>query len=220
MLVSSFTRRAINSCPRSLIKRTKGNCASLRHIIARVELAGSVQFANSQYFCRHTQFKRHQPSNLKESLRTMSDDAYSSFLDQANQDTGASKASTNSKTAATKAVNTDVPVTLQKVDQYYTSESDEPFEPVSLKWSGKNMPSENEFGKLIEHDSEVSTLTAKEFDPQGEYKKVMEAVEQSGDGKTRIYRVKHGKTRLEYYVVGFDKEGGRVVGLKAKAVES
>lgn len=73
----------------------------------------------------------------------MSDDAYSSFLDQANQDTGASKASTKSKSAATKAVDTDVPVTLKEVDQYYTSESDEPFEPVSLKWSGKNMPSES-----------------------------------------------------------------------------
>ena len=72
----------------------------------------------------------------------MSDDAYSSFLDQANQDTGASKASTKPK-LATKAVDTDVPVTLQQVDQYYTSESDELFEPVSLKWSGKNMPSES-----------------------------------------------------------------------------
>ena len=73
----------------------------------------------------------------------MSDDAYSSFLDQANQDTGARKASTKSTSAVTKAVDTDVPATLQKVDQYYTSESDEPFEPVSLRWSGKNMPSES-----------------------------------------------------------------------------
>lgn len=63
-------------------------------------------------------------------------------------------------------------------------------------------------------------MTAREFDPQGEYEKVMEAVEQSGDGKTRIYRVEHDSTRIEYYVVGFDKAGGRVVGLKAKAVES
>lgn len=63
-------------------------------------------------------------------------------------------------------------------------------------------------------------MTTKEFDPQGEYETVMEAVEQSGDGKTRIYRVEHDRTRVEYYVVGFDREGGRVVGLKAKAVES
>lgn len=80
--------------------------------------------------------------------------------------------------------------------------------------------SEDDFRDLIEHDSEVSTLTAKDFDPQGEYKNVIEAVEQSGDGKARIYRVEHDRTRVEYYIVGFDKEGGKVVGLKAKAVES
>ena len=63
-------------------------------------------------------------------------------------------------------------------------------------------------------------MTTKEFDPQGEYKNVMAAVERSGDGKTRIYRVEHDRTRAEYYVVGFDKEGGKIVGLKALAVES
>ena len=75
----------------------------------------------------------------------MSDDAYSSFLDQANQDTGANKASTQSesKGITTKAVDTEVPAALQKVEADYTSEADEPFEPVSLKWDGKNMPSES-----------------------------------------------------------------------------
>lgn len=71
-----------------------------------------------------------------------SDEAYSSFLEQANQDTGSSNASAQSSSATTKAVDTDVPVSLQKVEQYYTSDADEPFEPVSLKWSGSNMPSE------------------------------------------------------------------------------
>lgn len=227
MLVYSIPRKATDFCSRSLIKRVKGNCASLSHITARLELVGyqrevtrSVQLANPQLSSKATQFKPQQTTSCKLPTRTMSDDAYSSFLEQANQDTGASKASTKSKSAATKAVDTDVPVTLQEVDQYYTSESDEPFEPVSLKWSGKNMPSENEFGELIEHDSEVSTLTTKDFDPHGEYQKVIKAVEQSGDGMARIYRVEHDRTRIEYYVVGFDKEGGRVVGLKAKAVES
>lgn len=170
MLVSSFTRRAIYVCPRGLAKRAKGNRASLRHITARVELVGprvkfasSVQFANFRLFCKHTQLKPHQTTVFKHSSRTMSDDAYSSFLDQANQDTGASKASTNSKSAATKAVDTDVPVTLQKVDQYYTSESDEPFEPVSLKWSGKNMPSESMHaattGALFRPERREFTLT-------------------------------------------------------------
>lgn len=72
-----------------------------------------------------------------------SDDAYGSFLEQANQDTGASNVSTTSKKATTKAVDTEVPVKLQKIKQYYTSEADEPFEPVSLKWGGNNMPSES-----------------------------------------------------------------------------
>ena len=74
-----------------------------------------------------------------------SDEAYSSFLEQANQDTGASKAktSTGPGSVGTKAVDTDVPATLQGIEQYYTSEADEPFEPVSLGWSGQNMPSES-----------------------------------------------------------------------------
>lgn len=72
-----------------------------------------------------------------------SDDAYSAFLEQANQDTGAGRTSTQSSSATAKAIDTDVPVLLQKVEQYYTSEADEPFEPVSLSWSGSNMPSES-----------------------------------------------------------------------------
>ncbi|KAI4177368.1 MAG: hypothetical protein LQ343_000348 [Gyalolechia ehrenbergii] len=149
-----------------------------------------------------------------------SDDAYSSFLDQANQDTSASKATTKTKTASTKAVDTEIPVGLQNVDQYYTSEADEPFEPVSLRWDGNNMPSENELADLIGHDSEVSSMSTKEFDPRGQYKDVLQAVEKAGDGKSRIFRIGHGQTRIEYYVIGLDKEKRRVVGLKAKAVES
>ena len=70
-----------------------------------------------------------------------SDEAYNSFLEQANQDTGASKASTKSDSTTAKAVDTEVPAALYKVEQYYTSDADEPFEPVSLNWSGKNLPS-------------------------------------------------------------------------------
>lgn len=94
-----------------------------------------------------------------------SDDAYSSFLDQANQDTGASKSSANSSSVAAKAVDTDVPAPLQNVELYYTSETDEPFEPVSLKWSGKNMPSESTVARrtvllfTMEHKHANATVT-------------------------------------------------------------
>lgn len=86
--------------------------------------------------------------------RTMSsDDAYSSFLDQANQDTGATQSSAAAKTATTKAVDTEVPVELQSVEQYYTSEADEPFEPVSLRWDGNNLPSESKSSAEAAHSS-------------------------------------------------------------------
>jgi hypothetical protein len=72
-----------------------------------------------------------------------SDEDYSSFLDKANQDTGADKATTQSKKASTKAVDTSVPKSLEEVEEYYVSEADEPFEPVSLKWDGDDLPSDS-----------------------------------------------------------------------------
>lgn len=88
----------------------------------------------------------HVPTILVPLVTTMSsDNAYSSFLDQANQDTSASGPSAKSikNTATAKAVDTEVPAPLQQVEQYYTSEADEPFEPVSLKWERGSMPSES-----------------------------------------------------------------------------
>ena len=73
-----------------------------------------------------------------------SDEDYGNFLDKANQGTGSSKASAQSTSKpSTKSVDTDIPGPLQKIEKYYTSEADEPFEPVSLKWDGKNAPSES-----------------------------------------------------------------------------
>lgn len=73
-----------------------------------------------------------------------SDDDYASFLDKANQETGVSGtriASGNSNSAIGKGSDMDLPKGLQEVQQYYESEADEPFEPVSFKWDGKSLPS-------------------------------------------------------------------------------
>ncbi len=140
-----------------LVKRGKGQRVILRHFAARVNLVNDLlklPFTTTSleklYPIKSTprpnlpsSHRRTQAIKPLPHVRTMSDDAYSSFLDKANQDTGASKASTQSKPASTKAVDTEVPATLQGVEQYYVSEADEPFEPVSLKWGGKNMPSES-----------------------------------------------------------------------------
>jgi len=73
---------------------------------------------------------------------------------------------------------------------------------------------------LIGHDADVSALDEKEFDPQGQYKDVVDAVKKAGDGKVRVFRVELEGSRAEYYVVSVDKGEGRVVGLKALSVES
>jgi len=78
----------------------------------------------------------------------------------------------------------------------------------------------DEFTDLIGHSSNVSTLSAQEFDPKGQYKNVLQAVEKAGDGTARIFRVDHGRTRAEYFVISLDTKGKKVIGLKAKAVES
>ena len=74
--------------------------------------------------------------------------------------------------------------------------------------------------QLIGHDADVEAIGEKDFDPRGQYKNVVEAVKKAGNGKVQVFRVSHGETRSEYYVVSIDKEEGRVVGLKALAVES
>lgn len=69
---------------------------------------------------------------------TMSDSDYAAFLDKANQDTGSATAQ-SSKKVGTKSVNTAVPKALEQVEEYYTSDADEPFEPVALEFDGDNI---------------------------------------------------------------------------------
>jgi hypothetical protein len=72
----------------------------------------------------------------------MSSDAdYASFLDKANQDTGSAEqqSSSKKKSYGTKSVDTAVPQTLEKVEEYYVSDADEPFEPVALKYDGSSL---------------------------------------------------------------------------------
>ena len=71
-----------------------------------------------------------------------SDDAYGSFLDQANQDVsggGSAATAAAGKKANLKTVDSAVPARLKQLDAYYTSDADEPFEPVSLGFKGKKL---------------------------------------------------------------------------------
>ncbi|KAF2256985.1 hypothetical protein BU26DRAFT_446161 [Trematosphaeria pertusa] len=149
----------------------------------------------------------------------MSDADYAAFLDKANQDTSGGEATTQSKKVGTKSVNTQVPSALQSVEEYYTSDADEPFEPVALSYSGDGI-SAQQLKTLLGHNAEVEEIAVKEWDPQGQYAKVVEAVKKVGSGEVKVFRVQHGGTRAEYYVVSLDEKAGRVVGLKALSVES
>jgi hypothetical protein len=66
-----------------------------------------------------------------------SDDAYMSFLDKANEDVSGGK-SQQGASVKTQTVHSSlsVPKALKSVDANYVSETDEPFEPVALKWDG------------------------------------------------------------------------------------
>jgi hypothetical protein len=81
-------------------------------------------------------------ARVKLASRNMSSDAdYASFLDKANQDTGAAQqqSSSNKKSYGTKSVDTAVPQVLEQVEEYYVSDADEPFEPVALKYDGSSI---------------------------------------------------------------------------------
>ena len=72
--------------------------------------------------------------------RSMSSDAdYAAFLDKANQGTAQTEQQSPSKSYGTKSVNTAVPKALEQVEEYYTSDADEPFEPVALTFDGSSV---------------------------------------------------------------------------------
>lgn len=76
----------------------------------------------------------------------------------------------------------------------------------------------------------ISTLSASSFDPKNQYTSALRAVrsaavEHDEDAdqsavEVKVYRVDLSSTKLEYWVLALDVPEGRVVGLRAKAVES
>lgn len=75
-----------------------------------------------------------------------SDQEYANFLEKADQDTGASSSNEvkTSGFAQTKAVDSAVPTPLKDVDAFYQSDTDEPFEPVALKYGKQDSISQGQ----------------------------------------------------------------------------
>jgi len=119
--------------------------------------------------------------------------------------------------AGTMATDEDYMSFLDKANQ-------DPNEGVAkAQGSGKGLPDEATFAKLINHpkpkDADIQIMDVGEWDTQGQYKDVVEATREAVKGSdVRVYRVVKDGSRVEYWVVGV--EGGELVGVKALAVES
>jgi predicted aspartyl protease len=72
--------------------------------------------------------------------------------------------------------------------------------------------------KLLGGDKDVEEVKGTGFESQ--FKKVIDAVKEAGNGEVKVFKVEIDGTRSEYYVVAVDEKEGRVVGLKALSVES
>ena len=66
----------------------------------------------------------------------------------------------------------------------------------------------------------VENISEKDFDPQGQYVAVVDAVKTAGDGKVGFFKVELDSTRAQYLVLSVDVKHDRIVGLKALAIES
>lgn len=131
----------------------------------------SRRFANSRIQRRLSEFQpraffstnqsqasqsANQPSSQSETTKSTdkmaTDEDYMAFLDKANQDPNERAAKTDGKVEF-KA--TDAGVEIPKVlrdatrDAWYTSDADEKFVPVALKYGGKSLPDEGLFCLLF-----------------------------------------------------------------------
>ncbi|RJE17226.1 hypothetical protein PHISCL_10437, partial [Aspergillus sclerotialis] len=150
-----------------------------------------------------------------------SDDAYMSFLNKANADLGAGRSQGTAQSQSTIRtgtldVNAQVPAPLASINEYYISETDEPFEPVVLKWEDAKRgiwPGFSQLSDLISQSGDLSgsitTLSPQSFDPKNQYASVLKAVraavaqgsaagvgEDEADVEVRVYKVEVGPSRV------------------------
>lgn len=96
--------------------------------------AYAYTFGQRQPALRRTTVNFHTSATV-----SMSDADYEAFLNKANEDTSGGQVKAQSQDYGTKSVNTTVPAELKNVDETYTSEADEAFEPVALNFSGDEL---------------------------------------------------------------------------------
>ena len=78
----------------------------------------------------------------------------------------------------------------------------------------------DKFKKLAGCNAEAVAQSAAEFDPRNQYERILSLVKETGNGRAVIFKIQESNTRVIYYIVSLDETGGRLVGLKAMAIES
>ncbi|KAL5625192.1 hypothetical protein BROUX41_005252 [Berkeleyomyces rouxiae] len=165
-----------------------------------------------------------------------SDQSYLDFLNKANAPLDSSGADAAQQASAGRQgglhlvdAGEDIPRPLAALgDAVYTSDADEPFVPVVLRWDetgNKGLPDESEFLALIKGpaNAPVTIMDPSDWDGLGHYQTVLDAVRHASEGAdVRVYRVEMTGTRVEYFLVSCEGLGkdARLVGLKALAIES
>ena len=85
-------------------------------------------------------------------------------------------------------------------------------------------------------NTDITILSPKQFDPKGRYTSVIEKVkdtttstgtskdktdgENENENEVKVYRVGISHSNVEYWVIGLDVSNKRIVGVRAKAVET
>ncbi|KAF3905744.1 hypothetical protein AA313_de0202402 [Arthrobotrys entomopaga] len=150
----------------------------------------------------------------------MSDKDYAAFLNKANKDYSgtAAKTSRNEEGISASAH----PAIKALGECVYTSDSDELFKDVTFEYGGSALPSEAEFGALVDADEgDIEKLSPSNWDPNGSYEKVTSAVQEAAGGAdVSVYRHTLDSTRIWYYVLGLNESSKSLVGVKVLAIES
>ncbi|KUI57742.1 hypothetical protein VP1G_04986 [Cytospora mali] len=176
------------------------------------------------------------PIRTLQDPKMATDNEYMDFLNKANEDPTQGSVSAQGQQskgkkelkAADHGAEIPQPLVAATQDAFYVSDADEPFVPVSLAWEkGEGLPNEEEIARLVDHwdpsKAEIEILDPVDWDRNGEYKEIVDAVRKAGKGNdVRVYRIVKDRSRVEYFVVTRQGDGtsARLVGVKALAIES
>ncbi|KAM7209491.1 hypothetical protein V8F20_000229 [Naviculisporaceae sp. PSN 640] len=228
---------ALNSCFTGPLVSQRGYRSS-RAVPGALSLIPTARTNRQQIESRVSTKLQVQPQqqkrlfSLTKKYKMASDEDYMSFLDKANKDPSEGYAKTETKKddqGGFKATEqgVEIPRAIAKVvgkDLFYVSDADEPFEAVALKLGEDGLPDEEEFARLIKHpmpkDAEVEILDPIDWDRNGQYSQIVDAVREAGEGNdVRVYRIARGGVKAEYWIVTATSDK-KLVGVKALAVES